>query len=289
MLVPKVASARLWAIRELRNARIECPETAADTLLGFVLGWDRVRVLSRCEQDLDEKTWRQFQELVGRHRAGEPLQHLTGEREFYGLAFYVNSEVLIPRPETEILVEEALKLMQAMPEVESRFVDVGTGSGCIAVSIVHEMPSATGWGTDISLAALQVAQKNAVRHGVDQRLQFIQADLVECFPGTPIFDFVLSNPPYVAAQDYDRLPPMVRDHEPSRALLGGTDGLEVYGQLIPAASARLKPGGYMLLELGAGQEKQVARMIQDCGLSLQSLVKDLRGISRCLIARKIPE
>ncbi len=282
-----VGTARSWAIEKLRRNRVECPETSADLLLGFVFGWDRVRVLSRFEHRMEEEVWGRFENLIRRRAAGEPLQYLTGEQEFYGLQFHVTPEVLIPRPETELLVEEALSLVRALPFQGIRFLDVGTGSGCIAVSVAREIPAAKGWATDISAEALKIAGKNAARHEVARRIQFIQADSLECFPLIPIFDLILSNPPYVARADYDSLPAVVKDHEPCSALLGGKNGLEFYRRLIPASSARLMPGGYLLLELGAGQEMRVAQFVERQGLFTQRVLQDLRGISRCLVARKI--
>ena len=281
-----VGTARSWAIGEFKGAQVEAPEASADLLLGLVLGWDRVRVLSRFEHPLGEEAWIRFQDLVRRRAKGEPLQHLTGQQEFYGLLFHVTPDVLIPRPETELLVEEALNLIRGLSLPETRFLDVGTGSGCIAAAIAYEIPASVGWAVDISEAALRVARDNAVRHGVAQRILFIQANLLECFPPAPAFHFILSNPPYVALEEYDSLPAAVRDHEPSGALLGGEDGLKIYRRLIPGVSSRLMPGGYLLLELGAGQQERVEQLVGTGGLSLHRVLNDLQGIPRCLVARK---
>ncbi len=281
-----VGAARSWAIQELRQAEVKSAEISADLLLGLVLGWDRVRVLCHFEHCLDRQAWDRFQNLVRRHAAGEPLQYLTGEQEFYGLRFHVTPEVLIPRPETELLVEEALNLIGKPGLGEIRLLDVGTGSGCLAVSVAHQIPALRAWATDISMPALQVARENARRHGVAHRIQFVQADLLECFPPRPIFDFILSNPPYVAQEDYDSLPVMVKDYEPRCALNGGRAGLRVYRRLIAESFSRLRPGGYLLLEFGKGQEEPVRQLAQQHGFSIRSVRKDLQGISRCLVASK---
>lgn len=283
-----IASARKWAIEEFKAAGVESPMLSADLLLGFVLGWQRVRVLSHPEHLLAPKDYAYFQSLIGRRVKGEPLQYLLGEQEFYGLLFRVTPEVLIPRPETELLVEEALRLMKESPPAVLRFLDVGTGSGCIAVSIARDIPVSAGWAIDISADALRIARENAVRHGVAQRIQFIQSDLLECFSSGPVFDFVLSNPPYVPFDDFDSLPREVRDHEPHAALFGGASGLGVYRRAIPGISSRIAPGGFLLLELGAGQAEKVSKLVEMGGLCVQRILDDLQGIPRCLVARKLP-
>ncbi len=284
-----VASARLWATGELRRAGLKSPGLAADLLLGFVLGWDRVRLLGHTEQLIQEEAWARLQNLVLRRAKGEPLQYLTGEKEFYGLVFQVTPDVLIPRPETEILAEKALDLIRDHLPSRCRFVDVGTGSGCIAVSIAVNSPDSIGWAVDISAAALRIARQNAIRHGVTEQIRLIQADLLECFPRRPCFDLILCNPPYVALTEYDSLPCDVRDYEPHKALFGGESGLEVYRRLIPEVSSRLASGGYLLLELGAGQAGEVEQLVEREKISLETTVNDLQGIPRCLVGRRLQE
>jgi len=281
-----VASARAWIIGELKKAEIEFPALTAEVLLAFVLGWDRIRVLSHIEQSVPEEVWARLQDLVFRHVKGEPLQYLTGEREFYGLAFRVTPDVLIPRPETEIIVEKALDIARSKSMQRSRFLDVGTGSGCIAISFAHENPDSIGWAVDLSGAALRIAQENAIQHGVAERLMLIQTDLLACFPQKPFFNLILCNPPYVALADYDSLPPGVSNFEPHLALFGGASGLEVYRRLMPEVSSRLLPEGYLLMELGMGQSEEVGKLVENQGLFLEMIVNDLQGIPRCLVARK---
>ena len=281
-----IASAKTWMVGELKKAQVALPAITADLLLAFVFGWERVRVLSHAEQSVSDEAWIRLQDLVFRHANGEPLQYLTGEREFYGLSFRVTPQVLIPRPETEILIEKALELVRSGLCARSRFADIGTGSGCISVSFAHENPASVGWAVDISGAALKVARENATRHGVADRILFIQADLLECFPRKQCFDLILCNPPYIAYKEYDSLPSGVRDFEPHEALFGGESGLEVYRRLIPEVSSRLESGGYLLLELGIGQAEKVAPFVQNQGFSLETIIDDLQGIPRCLIGRK---
>jgi release factor glutamine methyltransferase len=224
--------------------------------------------------------------LVLRRTKGEPLQYLTGEQEFFGLGFMVGPGVLIPRPETEILVEKAVKLIGE--RLEARFLDIGTGSGCIAVAVAHEILSARGWAVDISAKALEIACLNAERHGVAERVQFVRSDMLKCFPRASCFDFIFCNPPYVALQDCDSLPIEVRDHEPHSALFGGMSGLEFYEDLIPEIPSRLFDGGYLLLELGMGQAEEVRQLVEGVGLAVETILPDLQGIPRCLVGRKLP-
>jgi len=283
-----VASARTWAVRQLKQAQDKSPLLSADVLLAFVLGWDRVRVLSHTEESISEEAWVRYRDLVLRRAKHEPLQYLMGEREFFGLPFHVNPGVLIPRPETEILVEKALSLIRSSA-AGARFLDVGTGSGCIAVSVAHEVPSSTGWAVDISAAALEVARANLIRHELSGRVLLIRSNLLECFPPRPCFDFIFCNPPYVALSDCDSLPSEVRDYEPHLALFGGASGMQFYQALIPQVLSRLVPGGYFLLEAGAGQALQIRQLAEAEGFSVDVILNDLRGIPRCVVSRKLPE
>jgi release factor glutamine methyltransferase len=282
-----VASARRWAIQELQGAKEKSPVLSADLLIAFILGWDRVRVLSHTEEAISTTLWDRLQDLVLRRAKGEPLQYLTGMQEFYGMAFHVEPGVLIPRPETEILVEKAIQLMRTCPP-GGRFADIGTGSGCIAISVAHEIQTATGCVVDISARALEIARRNAVQHGVSERLLMIRSSLLECFPPIPSFDFVFCNPPYVALKDYDSLAREVREHEPSLALFGGEMGLDFYRALTPEVPSRLVPGGYLLLELGAGQAQSIGMLVEEAGLFVDTILNDLQGIPRCLVGRKPP-
>jgi release factor glutamine methyltransferase len=280
-----IAAVRTQIIQELKQAQVESPELTADLLIGFVLGWDRVRVLSHPEQLLEEKAYALLKSLVSRRMQGEPLQYLTGEKEFFGYSFRVTSDVLIPRPETELLVETALDLMRGLP-APIRFADIGTGSGCIAVSILREIPAAFCYAVDRSFAALRIAKENALRHQVHPRIAWICADLLDCWPRRGLLNMILSNPPYVPIEDYAGLPVEVRDFEPHQALFAGERGLDVYVRMMPECLSRLVPGGYLLLELGVGQVDAVGRLAIKEGFLLKTVVNDLRGIPRCLVAQK---
>jgi release factor glutamine methyltransferase len=282
-----IASIRSWASEELRRAQVDSPTLTADLLLGFVLGCDRVRILSHGEDRVPEQAWIRLRGLVLRRSNGEPLQYLTGEQEFFGLPFHVMPGVLIPRPETEILVEKAIELMRREYPHTVRFADIGTGSGCIAVTVAHEAPSSLGWAVDLSAEAIRIARVNAARHGVAERLLFVRSSLLDCFPKAPCLDFILCNPPYVALDEYDSLPGEVRNHEPRGALFGGASGLDVYHRLLPEVSGRLADGGWLLLEVGAGQALRVGQLVENAGLRLQMVLKDLQGIPRCVVARNL--
>jgi release factor glutamine methyltransferase len=282
-----IAASKTHIIAELKKANVESPELTADLLIGFVLGWDRVRVLSHPEHILEESARDLLWNLVSRRIQREPLQYLTGEQEFFGYSFRVTPDVLIPRPETELLVEQALGLIQerAMPV---RFADIGTGTGCISVAILREVPFAFCYAIDRSVAALRIAKENALRHQVNHRIAWIGSDLLECLPRRGFLDLILSNPPYVPLKDFDSLSPEVREFEPHQALFAGERGLDVYVRLIPECLPRLVPGGFLLLELGAGQVEAVGRFVEEAGFFLKTVVNDLRGIPRCLIAQKPP-
>jgi len=221
--------------------------------------------------------------LVKRRRTGEPIQYITGETEFYGLNFRVNRDVLIPRPETEHLVEKAIALAAGF--VRPRIVDVGAGSGAIAVALAAKLPAAQITATEISASALTVARENAKRNGVAERVRFLEGDLLEPVAGER-FDLVVSNPPYVPEGDRDTLSVEVRDYEPAQALFAGSDGLEVYRRLIPAAFAALVSGGFAVLEIGYGQQEPVGALLTGAGFNHAAFTADLQGIPRVAAARK---
>jgi release factor glutamine methyltransferase len=252
--------------------------------MAHTLGWDRTRLLGRIHDLLPAKAEETFAALVRRRAAGEPLQYVTGEREFYGLRFKVTPSVLIPRPETELLVETAVELARPL-QGAIRCADVGTGSGCIAISLVREVSAARCLATDVSPSALAVARENAARHLAEAaQVEFVCADLLECFGERPAFDLILSNPPYVSTADAELLPSSIRDFEPLAALHAGESGLEIYRRLIPQAARRLFPGGYLLLEVGAGQASEVSALAEGAGFLPGRIVHDLQGIPRCVVA-----
>jgi release factor glutamine methyltransferase len=219
--------------------------------------------------------------LVQRRLAGEPIQYITGETEFYGLPFHVAADVLIPRPETEHLVEKVIELAASLQS--PRIVDVGTGSGAIAVALAHKFPNAQITAIDLSAPALAIAQENAKRNGV--AIRFLQGDLL-----TPVaneqFEIVVSNPPYVPDADRSTLSVEVRDHEPSLALFAGPDGLDIYRRLIPQAFARLVPGCFIALEIGYGQSSAIEALLTNSGFQTIEFLPDLQGIPRVASAQR---
>jgi release factor glutamine methyltransferase len=228
-------------------------------------------------------TEKRFSEFVARRVAGEPIQYIVGETEFYGLPFRVTPDVLIPRPETEQLVEKALELAALFPA--PRIADVGTGSGCIAVALAHHLPHTQITAIDLSAQALAIARQNAKRNGVSSQIRFLQGDLLD-----PVaqerFEIVVSNPPYVPLADRATLAVEVRDYEPALALFAGDDGLEVCRRLIPQAFAALVPGGFLLLEIGCGQSQAVAALLAASGFRQIEFLPDLQSIPRVACARR---
>jgi release factor glutamine methyltransferase len=282
-----VGEAVQWAAAELSAERVEPARMTGELLLAHILRWTRVRVITHPEEALSAEQADRFRSLVRRRCSGEPLQYITGEREFYGLSFKVTPSVLIPRPETELLTGEVLRLSKSLPHAgEVRFADVGTGSGCIAISLLHNLPGWRAWAIDISRPALEVARLNAERMGVNDRIRFVCADMLECFAARPTFDFIVSNPPYGARGDMESVQAMVRDYEPDVAVFGGESGYEAFSRLIPQAKTRLVTGGRLVLEVGFTQSEQVARNAEREGFVVERVVEDLQGIPRCIVARK---
>ena len=221
--------------------------------------------------------------LVKRRRAGEPIQYITGETEFYGLPFHVNRGVLIPRPETEHLVEKVIELASGL--LTPRIVDVGTGSGAIAVALAHQLSQANITATDLSSAAIDVARENSEMNGVAARIRFLQGDLLSPV-ADEVFDIVVSNPPYVPHADRASLAVEVRDYEPSLALFAGGDGLDIYRRLIPDAFAALVPNGYLALEIGFGQSREISDLLTGSNFKEVEFVADLQAIPRVASARR---
>ena len=224
-----------------------------------------------------------FAELIERRYRGEPIQHITGECEFYGLPFRVTADVLVPRPDTEHLVEKVIELARRFES--QRIIDVGTGSGAIAVSLAHALPTAGITATDLSKAALAVARENAARNGVGGRIRFLQGDLLAPVPGER-FEIIASNPPYVPNSDHALIAVEVREYEPALALFGGEDGLDIYRRLIPAAHAALIPGGFLALEIGFTQAEAIESLLASAGFANIEFTLDLQGIPRVASAQR---
>lgn len=273
------------AAERLRRAGVPEPRREAAVLLAWVLGTDRGGVLARRPDPLPAEAAERFESLVSRRERREPFQYLTGREEFCGLEFRVDRRVLVPRPETGLLVEAVLGL--ELKET-ARVVDLGTGSGCIATVLAVRRP---GWellAVDRSADALAVARDNAGRHGVLGRMRFLEADLADLAAATEPgeADAVVSNPPYVSEGEWRELAPEVRDHEPKQALVPGPTGLEAYRSVAPAARRLLRPGGYLVLELGWRSEPGAAAAVVGAGLEVLEVRPDPRSIPRVLVARR---
>jgi release factor glutamine methyltransferase len=277
--MPATAGQALQAARARLAAMSRNPRRDAEVLLAHLLGCDQTALLTHPERLLSPAESDQFESLLKRRLANEPMQYITGSQEFFGLLFEVTPDVLIPRPETEHLVEAALEHIG--PQANARIVDVGTGSGAIAVALAHARPRSHVTAVDLSPAALEVARRNAQRHGVLERVTFQQSNLLTSVDGAD-FDVVASNPPYIAEGEV--LEPQVSYYEPHSALYSGPTGLEVYERLIPQARKVLKPQGWLLIEIGFGQQPAVEALLR--GWPSVSVVHDLQGIPRVVQAMK---
>ena len=292
--LPSIAQALGWATDQLRAAS-DTPRLDAEILLAHVLGWPRASVLAEGRSPLAGEQVAAFRALVARRIALEPVAYLTGHKEFYGLDFLVERGVLVPRPETELVVELALAFGRRKTKDERRTIgatsssvvgrsslvvaDIGTGSGAIAVALAAHLPDALVYATDISPAALGIARQNVERHGVVDRVRLLQGDLLDALP-EPV-DLLLSNPPYTILSEIDE---RVRRHEPHLALDGGSDGLAVYRRLLAAAPASLRPGGAAILEIGATQGAEVAGLARARFPAARvELHQDLAGLDRAVV------
>ncbi len=288
----QLKSALIDAITRLTRAQVPSPRLNAELLLMFTLGCDRAYLHAHPEHELtaDERT--RYDRALAERSRGVPAQYITGHQEFWGMDLIVTPAVLIPRPETEHVIESVLELApaeraggQACPPhtILLRIADVGTGSGCIALALAKELPQAEIHAVDISPAALEIARANAARHQLDSRIQFHQADLLARFE-TNSFDFVVSNPPYVGESEADQVQLEVRKFEPRDAVFAGPTGLEVIARLIPQAHSALKPGGWLVMEISGTISEEVERMLKDW--KEVQVKPDLQSIPRVVRARK---
>jgi len=269
----------------LRAAGIPSHEAELDArlLAEHALGWTTERYVEDARTPPPAGFVGRFDALVERRAAREPFAYIVERQEFWGLPFEVTPAVLIPRPETELLVE--LAIARCPPDAPCRIADVCTGSGCVAIAIARERPRARIDATDISDRALEVARRNAVRHGVSSRVALSRSDLLDAVAGP--FDLIVANPPYVSERDRPKLQPEVADHEPGLALFAGDEGLDVIRRLLPEASARLRKGGVLLFEFGFGQDEAIENLISATpGLTMLELRCDLAGIPRVAVAER---
>lgn len=268
----------------LRDANVKDARREAASLLADLLERDRGFLIAHSNDFLPDRQYRTFRDLIARRARGEPLQYITGHREFFGLDFEVSPAVLIPRPETELIVEAAIELCR--DDSTPAIADIGTGSGCIAISILHELKTAEAVATDISPAALEVAQRNAERHGVEQRLTLIESNGFGQISATNPFSLIVSNPPYVSDTELAEVSREVR-FEPRTALAGGKDGLLIIKRLLNEARPFVHLGGYFIFEIGFGQSELVEELIDRRLWKLLEVRTDLQGIPRTFILQGI--
>jgi release factor glutamine methyltransferase len=284
-----VEAARRALTARFKSNAIETAELDARILVGAVLGLDLTGVIAQAARTLTSDETARLEDFTRRRLAGEPVARIIGYREFWGLPLKLSAATLTPRPDTETVVELALEMLRAGRPANHplRIADIGTGSGAILLALLSELPDAHGIGTDISEAALQTAHSNAVDLGLADRARFIACDYAAALAGD--FDLIVSNPPYVRSAEIAGLAPEVRDHDPRRALDGGSDGLDAYRALVPQAAKRLVPSGILALEVGAGQSSEVAQLMTAAGLTVGSAPKaDLAGVPRAIAGRKRP-
>lgn len=292
-------------IGRLREAHVPSCTLAAELLLLHVLCRDRTWIYAHPEAEISSVDAERYLALISRRASGEPTQHLTGKQEFWGLEFEVTPDVLIPRPETEHLIEVALDRL-AVREIRAgrpqrndgaglQIADVGTGSGCLAIALAKELPAAAIYATDISSAAVAVACRNAARHSVGERVHFLKCSLLDGLADPSLaarhsplpFDLIVSNPPYIGRREAAMLVREVREHEPEIALYGGEEGYEFYADLIAQAAAHLKPGGILVLELGHNSLPAVQPLLEAPAWTNVGVTNDLAGIPRVIAAERL--
>lgn len=261
---------------------ISSPRLNAELLVGHALGLKRMQLYLQFERPLEERELELIRPLVRRRGRHEPVQYITGETEFHGLSLKVDSRVLIPRPETEQLVELAIQLSPAAP---SRILDLGTGSGAIALALARHFPSAGVVATDRDPAALSLARENAARSGLAERITFLEADW---FAGVPLaqFDLIVSNPPYLTAEEFKVIPEEVRNFEPGHALVAAAEGLEDFARIIAAAPPYLPKGGALIFETGEEQREKIFALLTAAGFSSMDGKSDLAGRNRFVVAKR---
>jgi len=283
-----IEAARRALAARLKSAAIESAELDARILTGHALGLDLTGLVSAAQRQFTPDESARLAQFACRRLAGEPVARILGEKEFWGLPLQLSSATLVPRPDTETVVELALELLRAGGALDRalRIADLGTGSGAILLALLSELPAAQGFGTDISQAALQTAGSNAERAGLSNRATFLACDYASGLTGP--FDLIVSNPPYIRTADIDALATEVRDHDPPAALDGGADGLDAYRALIPQAAALLAPDAVLVVEAGEGQSAQIQALMTAAGLMAGNAPKaDLAGIPRAVAGHKI--
>jgi release factor glutamine methyltransferase len=284
-----IEAARRALAARFNAAAIDSAALDARMLVGAVLNLDLTGLIAAAARRITATEAAQIADFARRRIDGEPVARILGHKEFWGLRLRLSPETLVPRPDTETVVELALAMLRAAPvsATRLRIADIGTGSGAILLALLHELPEAFGIGTDISLAALRTARRNAADLQLAERAAFVACDYVAALSGP--FDLIASNPPYVRSRDIAYLANEVRDHDPHRALDGGADGLDAYRALIPQGARLLGPGGALVVEAGRGQSSDIEGLMTAAGLTLAGPPRaDLAGILRAVAARKLP-
>ncbi len=277
------------AVRGLEAAGIDSARLDARLLASFVLGWDPARVLAHPEYAPGGGEWERLQSLLARRAGRQPLAVIIGKREFWGLDFAVTADTLVPRPESETLIEAVLAATEDR-DADLNILDLGTGSGCLLLALLSELPNARGLGVDLSAAALKVAAGNATALGLEGRAEFRQSDWDRGLDGTEGgFDLILANPPYVADDEFAALEPEVSRFEPRLALSGGPDGLDCYRSLAPRVGPLLAPGGGAFIETGAAQAGAVSALFDDHGLAVVCVHQDLSGRPRVVEVQQVTD
>jgi release factor glutamine methyltransferase len=283
-----IETARRALTARFRSGAIDSAELDARILAGAVLGLDLTGIIAAAKRILTAGEAERLEGFAQRRMAGEPVARIIGLKEFWALPLVLSAETLVPRPDTETVVEAALELLRAESICDHplRIADLGTGSGAILLALLSELPDAFGIGTDISVPALRTARENARQLGFSSRAAFVACDYASALSGT--FGLMVSNPPYVRSADIAALGIEVRDHDPHRALDGGADGLDAYRLIVPEAARLLAPGGALVMEVGHDQSGEVGALISAAGLTLKAPKSDLAGIRRAVTGRKLP-
>lgn len=283
--MPLVREALRGYTHRLTEAGVDSPRLSAEVLLAHAMGRDRIALISEATSPLATADLDRAEHFLSRREKGEPVAYIMGVKEFYGLDFQVTPATLIPRPETEHIIEEAEKLYSLDAPIQ--FLDLGTGSGALAVTLSVRFPQSSGMALDISEEALTVAQRNAVTHGVADRVQFVCADFMQSLPLEDV-DLIVANPPYVSAEECDALSPEVADYEPRTALYSANNGLAHYRGLLPHARNSLKSGGILLMEIGYRQGEALLEMLDEFGSGFENsvIISDLAGLDRVIRATR---
>jgi len=275
-----------WAVSQLSEAGVDSPVLDAQLIVAHAVGCSRLDIIAHPERPVpDPRVVQRLRLLVGCRTARYPLAYVIGYKEFHGLDIIVTSWVLVPRPETEILVDECIQRLNGLPN--PRIADIGAGSGAISVAIASSLPRAEVYATEISTKAMQVAEANVEKHFLAGRVKLLQGDMLEPLVGLGIkFDAIVSNPPYIPSADIESLQPEIRDYEPRLALDGGPDGLDAYRRILPESRGLLNDAGFVAVEMGIGEAEAVKAIAIASGYREVEIIRDLAKIERVLVARK---